>query len=1024
MPNVIREDIVRISWDIEQNPLSDITKDLDKLQNKIKKVGGDQKKLKQLNKEFKSLNKQRLTQLSKSIDNVTKKIGSGMVSAAKKAGQALATIGTAAGGAAIAGATMGVNYNAQMETYQTSFEVMTGSAEKAQQTVSKLQKMGASTPFEMTDLAETTQLLMNYGFTADDAIGRMSMLGDISQGNADKMNSIATAYGQMSSAGKVSLEDVKQMIEAGFNPLQEISQTTGESMGSLYERISDGKISVDEITQSMIRSTSEGGRYFKSMEKQSKTFSGQVSTMKDNFNNMLGTMTKGLTDKLSGTALPKINEFMGTLTDAFNTGGFSGMFSTLMDALGPVGDTIQGVVDKVTAFVTNSEKMNIVKDIFSTIWEVAQNVGSIIGTIADEVWNFVTSTGTLETVKTIFEGISTAITWVKDHLGGILEVVKSVGIAFLIVGAAIKVVTTVMTIYNAIQKVFKTIQLISTAAQLGFNAAMLACPITWIVVAIVALVAIIVLLVRNWDKVKEVAIKCWNAIKEAFGKLAAWFNTNVVQPVVEFFTGLWDKIKTGASNTVQSVADFFSGIWDKICSVFSSVVAWVKENFVSIIAFIINPFAGVFSYLYDHCEGFRNIVNNVVNAIKNFFMNLWYFIVGVATYIKEGICAAWSFIAGWVNTNVIQPVVRFFTNLWNKIKFVVQSVWNAICDIWGLVASWVSTNIIQPVVNFFTQLWTKIITIVRNVWNTICSVWGLISSWVSTNIIQPVVNFFTQLWNKITTIVRNVWNTIVNIWNAIPGWVNSNIVQPVVNFFTNLWNKITEIVNNVWNSICDIWGQISGWVDSNIIQPVMKFFSGLWDKITGGVSSVKETIVGAFQSAWDTVTGIWEGITGFFSKLWDGVKNIVGKIIGKGKEATGAANSAKAANNYRGGLISSPTLSWVGEKGAEMIIPLTNYKNRGLSLWERAGQMLGVQPSPQISVSSPAVSLPSYSPGSAVTSSSSTNTENNNYSPQFTLNLSGTVDRTTQRTVKNWIKEALQETFDGMGRTNPRLTEV
>ena len=75
---------------------------------------------------------------------------------------------------------------------------------------------------------------MNYGFTADEAMDKMMMLGDISQGSADKMSRIAMAYGQMSSAGKVSLEDVKQMIEAGFNPLQEISESTGESMDSLY----------------------------------------------------------------------------------------------------------------------------------------------------------------------------------------------------------------------------------------------------------------------------------------------------------------------------------------------------------------------------------------------------------------------------------------------------------------------------------------------------------------------------------------------------------------------------------------------------------------------------------------------------------------------------------------------------------------------------------------------------------------------------------------------------------------------
>ena len=179
---------------------------------------------------------------------------------AKTAFQGTAVAVGAVSSALLAGVTAGTKYNATIEQYTTSFEVMTGSAEKATEVVEKLKKLGAETPFEMTDLAETTQLLMNYGFEAEEAIDKMKMLGDISQGSADKMNRIAMAYGQMSSAGKVSLEDIKQMIEAGFNPLREISQTTCESMASLYERIGKGTISIDEITASMERSTSAGGK--------------------------------------------------------------------------------------------------------------------------------------------------------------------------------------------------------------------------------------------------------------------------------------------------------------------------------------------------------------------------------------------------------------------------------------------------------------------------------------------------------------------------------------------------------------------------------------------------------------------------------------------------------------------------------------------------------------------------------------------------------------------------------------------
>lgn len=236
---------------------------------------------------------------------------------------AIAGVTTALG----AGTVAGVKYNATIEQYQTSFEVMTGSAEKAADVVDRLKKLGAETPFEMPQLAEVTQLLMNYGFTADEAIDRMQMLGDISQGSADKMQRIATAYGQMSSAGKVQLEDVKQMIEAGFNPLQEISESTGESMQSLYDRISSGTLAVDEITASMQRATSEGGKYYQSMEKQSQTITGMISTLKDNAQQLLGEVVQPITESFGTQLLPAAIDAIDQLTTAFQQNGFEGLIA-------------------------------------------------------------------------------------------------------------------------------------------------------------------------------------------------------------------------------------------------------------------------------------------------------------------------------------------------------------------------------------------------------------------------------------------------------------------------------------------------------------------------------------------------------------------------------------------------------------------------------------------------------------------------------------------------------------------------
>ena len=198
----------------------------------------------------------------------------------------------------------GLDFNAQLEGYQTSFEVMTGDAEYAYELVDRLKNQAAQTPFDLTQLAKTTQLMMNYGMEGDKALDMMSRLGDIAQGDAQKLDGVALAFSQMSSLGKVNLQDIKQMINAGFNPLQEISEKTGESMASLYQRISDGTMSVDEITASIMRATSVGGKYFNSMDKQSQTLKGRWNTLKDTVREASGSITKGLADTLANNVLP------------------------------------------------------------------------------------------------------------------------------------------------------------------------------------------------------------------------------------------------------------------------------------------------------------------------------------------------------------------------------------------------------------------------------------------------------------------------------------------------------------------------------------------------------------------------------------------------------------------------------------------------------------------------------------------------------------------------------------------------
>lgn len=333
-----------------------------------------------------------------------------------------------------------VDYQKSMEYYTTSFTVMTGSADKASETVKKLADIGATTPFDMPQLADATSLLMNYGFSADDAADSMMMLGDISQGNADKLDSISRAYGKMSSAQKVSLEDINMMIDAGFNPLQEISEHTGESMQSLYDRISKGKMSVDEITESMKRSTSEGGKYFKSMDAQSQTLDGRLSTLSDTINSKLGEALQPILQKASDEWIPNI-------TNAIDNMNMDSVVSVIDDIISGVGDLFGFIMDNGATIIS------LVAGIGTAMitWNVASMINGVVtavkafqvanegASVAQALLNGVMNANPIMLVATLLAGLIATIVTLWNTNEGFRNAVINVWNAFKdTVGNAIK----------------------------------------------------------------------------------------------------------------------------------------------------------------------------------------------------------------------------------------------------------------------------------------------------------------------------------------------------------------------------------------------------------------------------------------------------------------------------------------------------------------------------------------------------------------------------------------------------------
>lgn len=200
----------------------------------------------------------------------------------KPAFQNMATYGAAATTAVASLGTAAVMQASKMQDLRIELNTLAWSAEKWLDLFKQIQKDAAKTPFESADLVQATSTMLQFGIAQDKVRKSMMMLGDISWGNAQKLQSLALVFGQINANGKLMWQDLLQLVNLWFNPLKEISEKTGESMESLREKMSNGQISFEMVEESMRRATSEWGLFFGMMEAKSQTFSGVMSTLRDN----------------------------------------------------------------------------------------------------------------------------------------------------------------------------------------------------------------------------------------------------------------------------------------------------------------------------------------------------------------------------------------------------------------------------------------------------------------------------------------------------------------------------------------------------------------------------------------------------------------------------------------------------------------------------------------------------------------------------------------------------------------------
>lgn len=221
----------------------------------------------------------------------------------------------------------GIEYNAQIEKYTTGFTNMLGSAEAAQQVMSQIQEDAAKTPFDVESLTKANQYLISAGENASYARNTIMALGDAvyaTGGGNDELNRMSQNLQQIANTGKATTADIKQFAYAGIDVYGILADYTGKST----TEVQNMTISYDLLTQALQAASEEGGRYYNSMDAQSQTMNGRVSTLKDNVKQLAGLMTGDLSSGI-GVAIGKLNDMVVAAQEAYKLDGWSGLIGKI-----------------------------------------------------------------------------------------------------------------------------------------------------------------------------------------------------------------------------------------------------------------------------------------------------------------------------------------------------------------------------------------------------------------------------------------------------------------------------------------------------------------------------------------------------------------------------------------------------------------------------------------------------------------------------------------------------------------------
>ena len=448
--------------------------------------------------------------------------------------------------------------------------LLNGDAEATANLVSQIREYGKATVYDKSGLVEAQKTMMSFGLDAEFAFGKLKNIGDIALGDSQKMQSLALAFSQATSSGKLMGQDLMQMINAGFNPLEVISQKTGVSMAELKEAMSKGAISSDLLAQSLEWATEEGGRFYQGAETAAQTTAGRIAKMRET-----------------------VDEIKVSIFEATNG---------------------------ATAYV--AEVGNLLTPLAALI-PLFAGVGKSIQ------WCHLKWSGFLASMKTGIANLKVKLATMKVSIaatGGMFKFMeklgvtacRNIGIAIMnipIIGWIAAIITVVITVITAIiagiKKLWDNCEGFRRVVMGVWETIKAVITNIWTVIKAIATVIWEMVLKPIFDAIRNAINKAWEAVKTCIDWIVSaaqklWGTmVGIVTSIGDFFVDLWNRVVEGVR-----------GIINWITTKLGNIGSWLKEH-------IVDPVSKIFTKLWDIIKGIFDKIKNKLGAILKPVIALW-----------------------------------------------------------------------------------------------------------------------------------------------------------------------------------------------------------------------------------------------------------------------------------------------------------------------------------------------------------------------------------------------------------------